>query len=194
MFKYSLYLNYELKTFNKSPTTYVGTHQYQNCVNVLLEYIDLNLSHILEYIHFYTKAYSNVFNTVMNYLTTVNFMEPKQAYEKFENELLELLPSDQQEFIAQLERKGVIDAEDREKMNVTSHSDYKAFCTAIILENIEGSLIDSDEKFYALLDVMEEYKNGLDSLALKIKNHLDPSEYISPYMCIHKDYKECCTF
>ena len=105
-------------------------------------------------------------------------MEPKQAYEKFENELLELLPSDQQEFIAQLEGKGVIDAEDREKMNATNHSDHKAFCTAVILEKIEGSLTDSDEKFYALLNVMEEYKNGLDSLALKIKNHLDPSTYI----------------
>ena len=125
-----------------------------------------------------------------NYLTTVNFMKPKQAYEKFENELLELLPSDQQEFIAQLERKGVIDAEDREKMNAANHSDYKAFCTAVILENIEGSLTDSDEKLYALLDVMEEYKNGLDSLALKIKNHLDPSTYIST--CVH--HTECCTF
>ena len=119
-----------------------------------------------------------------NYLTTVNIMEPKEAYEKFENELLELLPSDQQEFIAQLEGKGVIDAEDREKMNVTIYSDHKAFCTAVILENIEGSLTDSDEKFYALLDVMEEYKNGLDLLALKIKNHLNPSTYIGT--CVHK--------
>ena len=113
--------------------------------------------------------------------TTVNIMEPKEAYERFENELLELLPSDQPEFIAQLEGKGVIDAEDRKKMNVTNHSDYKASCTAVILENIEESLTASDEKFYALLDVMEEYKNGLDSLALKIKNHLDPSMYINVY-------------
>ena len=50
-------------------------------------------------------------------LAVVNIMEPKEAYEKFENDLLEQLPADQPEFILLLEKKGVIDGEAKKEMN-----------------------------------------------------------------------------
>ena len=107
-------------------------------------------------------------------MVAVDIMGPKQAYEKFEDELLKQLPADQPNFIALLEKEGVIDGEAKKKMNLPNRSNDKVICTAVILCVIEKSLSDSDEKFNSLLKVMEEYKNGLESLALKIRNHLDP--------------------
>ena len=111
-------------------------------------------------------------------MVAVDIMGPKQAYEKFEDELLKQLPADQPNFIALLEKEGVIDGEAKKKMNLPNRSNNKIICTAVILSVIEKSLSDSDEKFNTLLKVMEEYKNGLESLALKIRNHLDPGSYM----------------
>ena len=113
-------------------------------------------------------------------VVVVNIMEPKQAYEKFENELLKQLPADQPEFITLLEREGVIDGEAKKRMNVKNRN--KAVRTVVILEEIEKSLCVSHEKFYKLLSAMKEYNHGVETLAEEIENHLDPSTYL----CVHK--------
>ena len=102
---------------------------------------------------------------------------PKQAYEDAENDLIEQLPTDQSEFIALLEREGVIDDEElRNEMNVTNHVKYHR--TVAILEHIRESFSASNDKFYKLLSAMKKYNHGLEKLALKIENYLDPGTYV----------------
>ena len=114
-------------------------------------------------------------------LAAVNNKTPKQAYEDAENDLIEQLPTDQSEFIALLEREGVIDEELKKEMNVTSH--VKDHRTVAILEDIRESFsvsnqTESNDKFNKLLSAMKKYNHGLEKLALKIENQLDPGTYV----------------
>ena len=115
-------------------------------------------------------------------LAVVNIMEPKEAYKEFENDLLEQLPADQPEFILLLEKEGVIDGEAKKEMNTQDEN------ICVILEEIEKSLLVSHEKFYKLLSAMKEYNHGVETLAQKIENYLDPGivyinyTYIATYL------------
>ena len=99
-------------------------------------------------------------------------MEPEAVYKKFENDLIKQLPTDNPDFMAELEREGVIDEETKKKINLKKRFKF------LILDEIEKSLDDPDKKFYKLLKAMENYKHGLETLAEKMRNHLDPGTYI----------------
>ena len=107
-------------------------------------------------------------------LTAVNY-SPKELYPHFEKNFQDELPVDQPQFIELLSREDVIGEESRKKINMPNQT--KASCIASILQEIETSLSDSDEKFYKLLAVMKEYKHGLEKLAQKIEKYLDPGTY-----------------
>ena len=110
-------------------------------------------------------------------LAAVDNKTPKQAYEDAENDLIDQFPSDQSEFIALLEREGVIfDEELKKEMDVTNH--VKEHRTVAILEDIRESFSVSNEKFYKLLSAMKKYNHELKTLALKIENQLDPGTYV----------------
>ena len=106
-------------------------------------------------------------------------MNPTKAYETFEKELLERLklPANQPEFIALLEEKDIIS--EKTKKNLDMPNQIEGVHAVYILEEIQESLSVSDKKFNDLLSVMIDCKNGLETLAQKIKNHLDPS------MCLY---------
>ena len=110
-------------------------------------------------------------------------MRPQEAYVKFEDDLLKQLPADQPEFIELLEKNGVIGGEAKKKINVRLGN--KLGCAAVILAGVEKSMPESDVKFYKLLLVMKEYNHGLETLAEKIENTLDPGmHYVRMYMCM----------
>ena len=102
-------------------------------------------------------------------------MKPKEIFRKFEDKLREQLPTDNPDFMAELEREGVINEEIKTKINKK-----RIRCVAaVILNEIELSIDDPDDKkFYKLLNTMETFKNGLEILAQKIRNHLDPGIYV----------------
>ena len=102
--------------------------------------------------------------------------EPKELYKKLERRFRNELPADQQEFIKLLEREGIIGEKNKRKMNAPNQ--IKAVRLGVILQEIEASLSDSDEKFYKLLKVMREYNHGLETLVQKIENYLDPGTYV----------------
>ena len=106
-------------------------------------------------------------------------MGPKEAYKTFKEKLLEKLklPADQPNFVAWLKEKGVITDERTMKNLEMSCEETEGNRAIFILEEIEKSLPDSDTKFINLLSVMEEYKQGLETLAWTIQSHLDPSTY-----------------
>lgn len=114
-------------------------------------------------------------------------MKPKEIYKKFENDLITQLPTDNPEFMADLEREGVIDKETKKKIQSKKRS--KAV-TLVILSEIKKSLDVSDKKFYKLLNVMKKYEHDLEALAEKIRNHLDPSMYMFVYtlLYVHTNY------
>ena len=114
-------------------------------------------------------------------LAAENYKTPKQAYEDAENDLMEQLPTDQSEFIALLEREGVIDDELKNEMNVTNH--VKDHRTVAILEDIRESFSVSNDKFYKLLSAIKKYNHVLETLALKIENQLDPGTYLHYNHC-----------
>ena len=114
-------------------------------------------------------------------LAAVKLMDHKEAYRKFENDLLELLPADQPKFIELLQAKDVISRETKKKMDVPNRT--RELCVIAILEEIGKSIESSDpEKFDKLLSVMEEYNPVLEELAKQIKNKLDPGTYKCAYL------------
>ena len=120
-------------------------------------------------------------NTLMYFnptiiLATENHMGPKEAYKTFKKELLEKLkfPADQPNFIAWLKEKGVI-TDERTIKNLEMPYEAEGNRAIFILKEIHESLSISDTKFNNLLSLMEEYKQGLETLSRKIQSHLDPS-------------------
>ena len=111
-------------------------------------------------------------------LATVNYT-PKELYTFFEKKFQDEFPIDQPQFIELLEREGIIGEKKKRIMNKPNQP--KAVLIALILQEIETSLSDSDEKFYKLLSVMKEYKHGLETLAHKIEKYLDPGTYLCTY-------------
>ena len=111
-------------------------------------------------------------------------MEPKEIkiFKKFEKTLGKMLPVDQPEFIALLEREKIIDEETKKRMNSKRSQDIRA---DLILEEIEKSL-PGREKLDRLFVVMTEYKQkeGLEKLAQEMENHLDPSTYVFIYIYV----------
>ena len=102
--------------------------------------------------------------------------EPAGVYKDFEQELLDKLPADQQKFKDLLQRDQIIGEKTVKEINEPNQT--RLDCAAIILQEIDISPPNfPDEKFYNLLSVMEEYNNGLETLAQKIKCHLDPGIY-----------------
>ena len=110
-------------------------------------------------------------------LAAVYNKTPKQAYGDAENDLMEQLPTDQSEFITLLEEEGVIDDEElKNEMNVTDH--VKEHRAVAIVEHIRKSFSVSNDKFYNLLSAMKKYNHGLEKIALKIENQLNPGTYV----------------
>ena len=114
------------------------------------------------------------FNFVM-ILAAENF-EPKEIYQRFENQLLNELPADEPEFIALLERDDIIGEKAKKKMSFPDQT--RRGLAASIVQEIDTSPSFSDDKFYKLLSVMKEYKNDLEILAQEIVTHLNPGLYI----------------
>ena len=110
------------------------------------------------------------------FLATVNYT-PKKLYTFFEKKFQDEFPVDQPQFIELLEREDIID-----EKNKTMSKQPKSRL-ALILQEVETSLSNSDEKFYKLLLVMKEYKHGLKKLAQKIESYLDPGIYVCMKCC-----------
>ena len=138
--------------------------------------------------------YVCVFQSYYNW-PTANHMGPKEAYEKFQRELQERelqetlkWAADQPKFIELLKEKNIIS--EKTKKNLDMPNQIEGMRLAYILEEIRESL---SEKFEDFLSVMIDYKHGLETLAQKIENHLDPSnEFVHTqvnldctYICIH---------
>ena len=116
--------------------------------------------------------------SIQLYLATEKHMGPKEAYKEFEKQLLETLnfAADQPNFIALLKEKDIIsDEKTMRKLDMPYETEGNR--AVYILKEIRKSLPVSDTKFNNLLTVMEEYKQGLETLAQKIQIHLDPSMY-----------------
>ena len=114
----------------------------------------------------------------------VNHMNPTKAYKKFELILLEglKLPADQPEFIALLEERDIISEKTKKKLHMPKETEGNRAVS--ILRDIQ----ESDKKFHDFLAVMIDYKHGLETLAQKIKSHLDPSMYEHMCLYMHKLY------
>ena len=117
----------------------------------------------------------------MSFNITIIFVaeneKPGEIYERFGEQLFDRLPADQQKFKDLLQRDHVIGEKAITKINKPNQS--RRGCTAAILQEFDGFSPSNfpDEKFYNLLSVMEEYNNGLEKLAQRIKCHLDPGIY-----------------
>ena len=100
----------------------------------------------------------------------------------FEKDLLEKLPADQPEFITLLEKEKIIDEDIKKKMDM--YEQTKMVRAVPIVEEIERSVSNSDEKFRKLASVMKNYNEDLKTLAEKIENRLDPGIYLLYNCCI----------
>ena len=109
--------------------------------------------------------------------------ERRQIYQMFEKDLLEKLPADQPKFIAELVKENIIGEDTKKKMDM--YEQTKIVRAVPIVEEIEGSLATSDEKFLKLAAVMKKYK-GLETLAGKIENCFDPGIYCIIAVCVIK--------
>ena len=96
----------------------------------------------------------------------------QQIYQMFEKDLLEKLPADQPEFIAELVKENIINEDTEKKINM--YEQTKIVCAVPIVEEIEESLSTSDRKLRKLAALMKKYSDGVDTLAEKIENHFDP--------------------
>lgn len=106
---------------------------------------------------------------------------PKEVYDRFEDKLLNKLPADKPEFIALLERDDIIGKETKAKLDFQDQSGRGL--VASIVQVIDTLPTFSDDKFYKLLSVMKEYKNGLEILAQEIETHLNPVAVDVPFDC-----------
>ena len=90
--------------------------------------------------------------------------------------MFESLPADQKKFKELLQKNQSISEEAITKLNEPNQT--RRDCAALILEEIDISPPNFPvDKFHDLLTVMKEYNNGLETLAQKIKSHLDPGIY-----------------
>ena len=97
--------------------------------------------------------------------------EPMVIYKRFAEKLLDSLPADQPKFVELLENENLIGEENKRKMNAPNQTTRG--CAACVLQEI-NAVPFSDEKFYKLLSVMEEYKHGLEKIVQEIRSHLNP--------------------
>ena len=80
-------------------------------------------------------------------------MELRRIYEKFEKDLLETLPADQSDFVSLLEEEKIIGEGAKKKMSVFNRT--RSICAVAIVEEIEKSVSDSEEKLCKLASVMK---------------------------------------
>ena len=111
-------------------------------------------------------------------------MELQAIYDKFEKDLLEMLPADEPDFISLLEKEKIIGGEAIKKMSVYNRT--KKIRAVAIVEEIEKSISVSNAKLLKLASIMKNYSDSLKDLAEKIENHIDPGicSYLLKYIHI----------